>query len=200
MVKIYVYDIKNFDEKCAIVCKNYFPKRFEKSKSLLFEDDKKRSYACAFLLYSVLGIKENQIYYTLNGKPHVKNLFFNLSHSGDYVILGVGDCQLGVDIEKVSKFHSNVAKRMFTTKEQSWLGEDVKRFYQLWTLKESVMKACSKGLAIAANSFEVLPFFQNKSVIVDGITYYGTVTEFEEYFISVCQTKHIEKIEIAKPY
>lgn len=180
------------------LCKNYFPKRYKKAQNYKFDDDKKRSYGVSVLFYRILNICEKNLYYTENQKLYAENIEFNISHSGDYVVLCYDNDTVGVDIEKIGKYHSNVAKRVFTQKEQEWLCDDKNKFYQLWTLKESVMKATGLGLKLGANSFEVLHFFDNEPIIINGISYYGITTKYEDYYISICQTKPIQKINIEK--
>lgn len=194
-VKIYIFDIKKLNNEDIAICQNHFPKRYEKAQSFHFDDDKKRAYAGAVLIHKILGINENDIKYGENGKPLCDNICFNISHSGDFVILGSSENPIGVDIEKTSDYHEKVAKRVFTDNEQKWLEDDKKnRFYQLWTLKESVMKATGKGLQLTPNSFEVLPFFENKPIIIDHTSYYGMSVKFKDYYISVCKTEPIKNI------
>lgn len=198
---IYVFDIRKLNNEDIAICQNHFPKRFEKAQSFHFDNDKKRCYAGAVLMNKVLGITEKDLLFGENQKPMTNGVSFNISHSGDFVVLAKSDCPIGIDIEKVEDFKDNVSKRVFTANEQNWLKEDEKqRFYQLWTLKESVMKATGKGLSLAPNSFDVLPFFDKKEIIINGIFYYGMVTKLDNYYISLCQTKPIDKVDIAYNY
>ena len=56
------------------------------------------------------------------GKPFivgVENVFFNISHSGDYVVCSVSDREIGIDIEKRAKLEWKWPD-VFSTKKR-WL-------------------------------------------------------------------------------
>ncbi|MGN6712626.1 4'-phosphopantetheinyl transferase family protein [Anaerocolumna jejuensis] len=97
------------------------------------------------------------------GKPYLKNredVYFNISHSGSWVVCAIGEQPVGVDIEKISKVDLDIAKRFFTTHEYNRIvlcsTEDKQsEFFKLWTLKESYIKMIGKGLSIPLNSFEL---------------------------------------------
>jgi len=94
------------------------------------------------------------------GKPYFPHgPHFNLSHSGEYVILGVSDHSLGVDVEQLGDCDERVARRCYTAKELEWLHAqaDPAAFYRLWTAKESIMKATGLGFSLPPESFCVLP-------------------------------------------
>jgi len=103
-----------------------------------------------------------------SGKPRLAggfshlNLHFNLSHSEDLVVLALGGglseelgerLNLGVDVECIHRpvFSMALAKRYFAKTELADLmrlneKEQVKRIAQLWTLKESYLKASGIGI------------------------------------------------------
>ena len=49
-------------------------------------------------------------------KPYVRNTsyHFNLSHSGDYLLLAVGDAPLGADIEKILNIWYDAFEKMWS--------------------------------------------------------------------------------------
>ena len=101
------------------------------------------------------------------GKPTIEMagegnaLFFNLSHSGDRLVLAIANNEsIGVDIEARNKPRRlpKVADRYFSPTEVADLfalpeAEQLSRFYDLWTLKEAYIKACGLGLAISLQHF-----------------------------------------------
>lgn len=104
------------------------------------------------------------------GKPFVDKRFavsinFNISHSGDYIVIVFSELQfLGVDIEKInfdkSKRIRLISEGCFTDFEQQkmFIGSHINyvtTFYQIWTLKESYLKASGFGLSLPMNSFDL---------------------------------------------
>lgn len=100
------------------------------------------------------------------GKPsllYYPELKFNLSHSGDYILIGVGkEYELGVDTEVYNETidHLDLAKSVFSLEEQSALshlpiGERIHGFYRCWSMKESVIKAVGIGLQLPLDQFSV---------------------------------------------
>lgn len=93
-----------------------------------------------------------------NGKPalaaHDHRLFFNVSHSGDYLAIALSEiAELGVDIEATNtpRAFTRLAKRYFAPDEIAMLDtldddERRERFYTYWTLKEAYLKA--RGLGV----------------------------------------------------
>lgn len=100
------------------------------------------------------------------GKPKLAEAFsyldlhFNLSHSENLVVLALGEGlgkrgDLGVDVESIHRpvFNMALAKRYFATTELTDLmklteQQQIKRIAQLWTLKESYLKANGVGLRV----------------------------------------------------
>lgn len=98
-----------------------------------------------------------------HGKPYVSGrtgVYFNISHSGDYVVCVLSDSEVGVDIEKIGVARMNVARRFFHPLEvcrlESLEGEcrsDL--FFNYWAVKESFLKYTGSGLSCPLSSFEV---------------------------------------------
>ncbi|MDF2522176.1 MAG: phosphopantetheine--protein transferase, partial [Clostridia bacterium] len=136
------------------------------------------------------------------GKPYLPtnfNLQFNVSHSGEWVVCAVDERPVGIDVELMRKTDMlEIAHRFFAAKEYDMLSNADKSirkelFYDIWTLKESYIKALGKGLSIKLNSF---------SIILAGNTIsYETQIQheqcyFKQYYIdasyrlSVCSFSH----------
>ncbi|HEY8781754.1 MAG TPA: 4'-phosphopantetheinyl transferase superfamily protein [Mucilaginibacter sp.] len=88
----------------------------------------------------------------VNKKPHIKNanLQYNISHSGDWILLAVSSSNIGADTELVDVTYNyrDVLEDNFSTNEISYINQtsSVERFFMLWTRKESLTKATGKGL------------------------------------------------------
>lgn len=87
------------------------------------------------------------------GKPYLpgSDWHFNVAHSGDWVLLGLGRCPLGVDVERVPLGWDwqAVAERYFMPAELNWLAAQPSRkqaFAQLWTYKEACLKCSGQGI------------------------------------------------------
>lgn len=90
----------------------------------------------------------------LDGKPYLENskLYFNISHSQQYVICAISDEEVGIDIQYHKKKDvDTVARRMMSASEWQAYQETsakAKFFYDLWAKKESFLKFTGKGLSV----------------------------------------------------
>jgi 4'-phosphopantetheinyl transferase len=101
------------------------------------------------------------------GKPYldesITSCRFNLSHSGDFVLIGVTRVgEIGVDVETVRPRFATleVAERFFAPAEVTVLrslpqSEQATAFFRCWTRKEAFIKARGEGLSRALDQFEV---------------------------------------------
>ena len=94
--------------------------------------------------------------------PAAPNLHFNLSHSGNRVLIGVFSQTLGVDIEEVKPAfdYQDIVQHSFSRAEQDRLrkgGIDSRHlFYQSWTRKEALVKATAQGIGSNLRSIPCL--------------------------------------------
>ena len=176
--------------------------RREKIDRLGRRADKIRSLGAGVLLSRALksvGVDKNaEIAVGKNGKPFlkgIKDVHFNLSHSGDLVMCAISDGEVGCDVENVSIGRLGVAERFFTVAERGFIDigknekEKNERFFRLWTLKESFIKAVGAGFSLPMNSFSILPDANGTcSLVFDGKNYvlYETDTGREDYKAAVC--------------
>lgn len=118
-----------------------------------------------YLLCKRLKIKNRELRFGTNkyGKPFLinnANIQYNISHSGKWVVCSVDYHSVGIDIEKIQPVDISIAERFFSKEEVKNLmsrcvAEREAYFYDLWTLKESYIKAIGKGLSIPLDSFTV---------------------------------------------
>ncbi len=87
---------------------------------------------------------------------------FNLSHSGDYALIGASLRPIGVDLEAIRPFddHAQIARAHFAPDEVAALAAlpDCRRlegFFACWTCKEAYVKALGLGLAEPLDGFAV---------------------------------------------
>jgi 4'-phosphopantetheinyl transferase len=133
-----------------------------------------------------------RMYYGKNGKPMLKprigsaTLHFNLSHSHGVAVIGVSrNLELGVDTEWIQPHLADEgsARSFLSAKElavfQSLSGfPRVEFFFQHWTRKEALLKACGEGHRMQANKLPLL--HRAGSCCSDGISkqHWFTVADF----------------------
>lgn len=100
-----------------------------------------------------IDIAKQKFAYTEYGKPYLLNfpdVHFNISHSGEYVACAVSDRPIGVDIQKIGEYNSDVAKRVCNEEEFAQIensSDKASKFAKLWTQKEAVLKMYGIGIA-----------------------------------------------------
>jgi len=167
------------------------PMRMEKARKFRFERDRLLCIGAGLLLQRFANIRdESELRTGPYGKPFSPNgPAFSLSHSGDWCALVTGEGDVGMDIEKMDENHLSVAPVVFTPDERTWLAaESLERFYTLWTLKESLMKAVGLGFRLPPDSFEVLPFLRNEAIDLFGKKWYAAFGGVPGYRFSVSST------------
>lgn len=120
-----------------------------------------------------LAVEPDHIQLTANeyGKPYLADItglssrrpYFNLSHSGELVLLAISDnSELGVDVETVHDAMPflDMMKMVFSKQEQENLlnlPQHLQReaFFRCWTRKEAYLKGCGLGFTLPATSLTV---------------------------------------------
>lgn len=180
--------------------------RQESIKKFAKSDDAKRVLLADVLIISVIAselkVRRKTIEFTSNkyGKPFLKGnsrLHFNVSHSGDWVVCVIDDEPVGIDIEKIRPIEFESLEQFFSDEEYKMLiaKNPEKRqlfFFDLWTLKESYIKAVGKGLSIPVKSVTI-NFLKTGEIAVklgNKITNW-TIKQYDldpDYKMSVCGT------------
>lgn len=152
--------------------------RREAALRLALPDDRARSL-CAFLLarYAVKREtgEELEARPSPSGRPEAARpgVFFSLSHSGGAVACAVGDSPVGADVERIRPVRTEaLARRFFAPEETRALlrlppERRLAAFFELWTRKESYLKALGTGLARPLSSFCVLPAGADGALVRD---------------------------------
>jgi 4'-phosphopantetheinyl transferase len=131
----------------------------ELNKSLRFirKTDSERYIAVRHLLRTILSKvcltapQDIEFYNSGNKKPSVEGVEFNISHSGNYILLAIAPDAIGVDIEIINADfdYEPVLTISFTPDEILFIkngSDSVFNFYTLWTRKEAILKASAEGL------------------------------------------------------
>lgn len=114
------------------------------------------------------------IFYNENRKPYVKNnpIYFNISHSGEYIVCVVSDKEIGVDIQEVA-YKDKVVDRICTVNEKKH-EMTPEYFTKLWVKKESYVKKIGIGLSFGLQNVD--------TTLIDTFDLY----KIDDYYISVC--------------
>lgn len=159
------------------------------------------------------GCNNNEIIISNKGKPYLiypTKIFFNISHSGNWAIGAIADAPLGIDIEyiKRERNYKEIIYRFYTDIERQYILSDqnedvqIERFYQIWTLKESYIKADGRGLNIPLKSFGVVSKSNTQYLVEDDWEYKKYSSKWEDYYFvslhsrdkEIC--KKIQKISV----
>lgn len=166
MIDIYITNI-NWENNRPYFCKVILSNL--EDKKMMIERYKRSIISKLFVKiilekYYKMNTKEINIVRDQYGKPFLTkqnmelNLYFNISHSGEWVVCAFSDCEIGIDIEKIDTYSPKIAKRFFSHNEYNTFLEKSGRerdrcFFDIWTLKESYVKALGKGLSVPFRSF-----------------------------------------------
>ncbi len=144
-----------------------------RAERFTFPGLRERYIAGRGILRTILGhylhTPPERVRFTYNhyGKPLLDEaggtIKFNLSHSGDWALLGVaGGAEIGVDIERHRREVQceSLARHFFSPAEVAALeavapGERREAFFACWSRKEAYIKAVGRALAIPLDSFSV---------------------------------------------
>ena len=194
-----VNDLQFIDKSYNIVSENCK----SKAKCFRFEADKLRTIIGELLArYGIchcFGIDASKLSFNVSeyGKPYIDGIpyYFNISHSDDYIICGVSDINIGVDIEKMQDIDFGFACDVFSDDEmRRFSSESVENkkelFFSIWTLKESYVKWLGSGFHRKLSSYTVSPK-GTQAEILDPHSLDDTVPKFRtytlgDYKISIC--------------
>ena len=97
------------------------------------------------------GDQLQNIIFQKSGKPYLKDIFFNISHSGNNVVCALSTKGVvGIDIENIKEVKLEDFGAWFSKKE--WVeinkaSSPLQKFYWYWTRKESIIKALGVNLS-----------------------------------------------------
>lgn len=140
-----------------------------------------------------------ELIYGPHGKPYIPGnpWYFNLSHSGEYLIFVQSQYEVGVDIQlKRDCDVEKLSKKCCTAEERQWIldsgskEEKRNRFYQIWCRKEAYGKYLGCGLTTEV-------FQENTHNLLDTITFLE-YDILEEYQICICCNKEEKREEIIR--
>ena len=88
--------------------------------------------------------------YNKNGKPYIKGnpIYFNISHSNEYVSVVISDTEVGIDIQEINENTLKACKLVFTDEVYQFLLEknDIELSTYVYACKEAFIK--QQGLSL----------------------------------------------------
>ena len=131
-----------------------------------------------------------------HGKPYIVDcdIYFNVSHAGEYALSAGCDQDVGVDVESLTRLDEQpnqvmrIAERILTDKERKlWeqSGMNASELLRIWTRKESYAKREGIGLSIGLESVYTTEnaFYQERQLK-------------DEYYMTVCTAHESEPMQV----
>ena len=169
--KVMVASVKplNTNEMVEAALRRLSPLRREKTLRYRYHKGRALSAGAGLLLDYMLrehGLSERDMEFAEgeHGKPSLKgypDLHFNLSHSDTLVACALGTCPVGIDVQHIVTLRDGLVKYTMNSEEIATLNametiDDKQLFFtQLWTLKESYVKATGRGLTHEFPAFKI---------------------------------------------
>lgn len=184
-VRLTFLDIRELKPQAEKILQILPEERRKKSMRYLKEEDKLRSIGASFLMMQAVGNKKLQ--YGEFGKPFALGKNFNVSHSGNYVVLAESKNPVGVDIEEISsEYPAEIADESLTKREKIWAEESPLKFFILWTRKESLVKCAGTGFFTEPKQIDVLPTNNpSENIFFMGKFYRLSSVLFDNHLVSV---------------
>jgi len=126
---------------------------------------------------------------TYTGKPvltHAPDWHLSVSHTGDWVLLAVGQTPLGVDIEFVNPrfIIDDLIPSVLSAAEQRALIESTDShlfFYECWTRKEALVKATGEGVT---DDFINIPALEGEHIVKSSLIGNNFPWQIQPFFVS----------------
>ncbi len=158
--------------------------------------DRKLSLGAWRLMEAVLGkygFSADNVITDANGKPLCEGICFNISHSGEYVLCAVSEAPVGCDIEKAENAPFEITDSVFLPSERKYIAEaqsdedKSRRFFRLWTMKESYIKMTGEGLGEFLPRIEINP--EKRTITRDSTAVKCKLfnVSYGNYEISICE-------------
>ena len=180
-------------DKVELFLLDYFHLNQEDTTYLSILDDKEKEYLSSFnnqevrkeKLFSLLLKKKyiGDYYIDEKLKPKSKLFKFNISHSNGYMVLAKNKkYEIGVDIELIRDYKKELIDKACSNIEKEYV-KDNKTFFEIWTSKESLVKALGTG--IISNMKDIPSFPLNGVKEYESSFWYSKSLIKNDYIISV---------------
>lgn len=159
MIKIYLAKSLGLPNDKFLLNEEISLERKQKAMQYKKPDDQIRSLCAEALLIKILKTTSYHYNFPLDfeynddQQPQLTEgpYQFNLSHSGDYVMCGVSDKAIGVDVEAIYPVTETLVKKALSIQELEKFYSlpteaQLNYFFTCWTIKEAYFKALGIGL------------------------------------------------------
>ncbi|MEZ4878091.1 MAG: 4-phosphopantetheinyl transferase [Flavobacterium sp.] len=154
--KVYVWNIsESFNELFrSVVLKDVSLARLEKMKA----EGHQKGFLAVRKLLEVAGYDDFDLYYDDFGKPNLKDgKHISISHSNDFSVIAVSDCNLGIDLEILKDKTLKLAPRYMDVSHLENLSKEeaLEKATVIWGIKESIFKIKNiEGISFKNHIFE----------------------------------------------
>ena len=161
----------------------------EKALRFKNEKDQIRSLLSSYLINQ---LSKEPLLFNEMGKPYYENgPYFNVSHSGKYVMMAVSSSEIGIDIEENIPKDMSLLTKIFNEAEAKMIKEHAD-FYYLWCAKESLIKCMGSSIS-HVKEIPSLPF--NGVKTYKGKDYQCQTFIFDKHIVSITREGY-EKFEL----
>lgn len=169
-----------------------------------FLHDRKACLLARLLLYQCLAVegKLHLLYQWTRDACHKPSIPgwrpFNISHSGDLVVLASSSEPIGIDIEQLQQLDYLELATHFQLQEQAFIREAAntqQAFFELWVKKEAALKAIGTGITNGLKRFSCI----GSQINYNDTRWYLRPVQLDPAFIGyICTTSSTAPITIKR--
>ncbi|UII76110.1 4'-phosphopantetheinyl transferase superfamily protein [Flagellimonas sp. HMM57] len=159
-LKFFKIDISDFEHEVHRLTHFLEPHELLRSQRYRFKKDCNRFIISRTILKILLAkqtgtsVENISLKKDERKKPYLPlnpSVFFNLSHSGNCILIAISEVPVGIDVEKIDESFdfTPLLSQIFNTTEIKKLNnadQPLRTFYTFWTRKEAIVKATGKGI------------------------------------------------------
>ena len=158
--------------------------------------NEKDQLRCMLSSYLINSLSKEEIKKGDNGKPYFESgPYFNVSHSGKYVMMVISDREIGLDIEENEPKDMSILIKIFNEAEAKMIKEH-SDFYYLWCAKESLIKCMGSSIS-KIKEIPSLPF--NGVKTFKGKDYQCQTFIYDKHIVSITrETREPFEVKLEK--
>ena len=179
IVKLLILDVELAFRHKKLLLEKASQSQIDKALKFKNETDQIRSLASSYLINK---LSKEPLLFNDMGKPFFENgPYFNVSHSGRYIVMAVSTKEIGVDIEENVEKNMSSLIRIFNETEAKMVKEHAD-FYYMWCAKESLIK-CMGGSISKIKEIPSLPL--NGIKTFKGHDYQCQAFVYDKHIVSI---------------